>query len=401
VTGVVAIGLEWAVAMASVVLRRWYGRIGGLGLAWRATVLVGAVVGLLIGAELIVRQVAPQESPEFGWGERLSLEPDPTFGWRLKPSQETRLRWESYDYIVTANTLGYPGPEYPMQKQPQTLRILTIGDAFTSAEGVGTAQAWPRLLEADLTAQQPDRRVEVLNFGITGYGPNQYTAVLEHFAPIYRPDLIIIGFFVNDYQDVLVSNEEFQQSIGFDLPSPDGLRAIVRLAHLRHLVRVKLIEPLAELLRGQPRSYGYFLGYFAELERNRPEFTTTGRQLVSQRLTQIKAVADQIGARVIIVMIPAPVQVCRPDQLAYYPGNVDLSDTSRFDLDLPQRMTQEITNSLAFKYYDLRPILSAAPEGCPYQPHNSHWTAAGHQIVAADLATMLKADKSLFAWETP
>ena len=32
-----------------------------------------------------------------------------------------------------------------------------------------------------------DRPVEVLNFAVTGYGPNQHAAIVEHFAPITGP----------------------------------------------------------------------------------------------------------------------------------------------------------------------------------------------------------------------
>jgi hypothetical protein len=254
------------------------------------------------------------------------------------------------------------------------------------------------LLETDLAAKQPNYQIEVMNFGITGYGPNQYAAVIEHFAPIYRPDLIIIGLFANDYQDVLMSNEEFQQSIGFDLPTQDSPYSIVRLAHLRRFTRVEIVEPIMEWLSGRPRPYGYFLGYFSMLERNRLDLTNEGRQLVTERLAQIKATADRLGAQVTIAMIPVPVQVCGPDQLAYYPRSVDLSDSSRFDLDLPQRMTRQVADSLGLTYYDLRPILQTASEDCPYQAHNSHWTADGHRVVANYLAEQLEADKSVFTW---
>jgi lysophospholipase L1-like esterase len=326
-----------------------------------------------------------------GWGERASLEPHSIFGWRLKPSGQTRLRWESYDYTVTANELGFPGAVYPAHKQPGTIRILTTGDAFTSAEGVDTNLAWPHLLENNLAAQLPDNQVEVLNFAITGYGPNQYTAVVETFAPVYQPDLIIIGFFVNDYGDVLISNEEFQQSIGFGLPAPNSFHITSRLMHLRHFVDIRLFEPLTHALRGEPDPYGYFLGYFITLERNRPEFEVTGRDLVTDRLKKIKTVADQQGAQVVIVMIPAPVQVCESSELAYYPSNVDLTDSTRYDLDLPQRLTHELAEALEIEYYDLRPILQSI-EQCPYQPRNSHWTAAGHRAVSIYLTEVLIAD---------
>ena len=387
-TVISAVALEWVVNTALATFGRWQNQKGLLGAGLRSAALVAAGAVLLIGSELAVRQVAPQEI--FGWGERPSLEPDSTVSWRLKPSLQIRLRWEGYDYEVTSNSLGFPGPEYSPLKQPQTLRILTTGDAFSSAEGVDTGQAWPRLLETDL-ARRTGRSIEVLNFAITGYGPNQYAAVVRKYAPIYKPDLVVIELFVNDYQDALISDEQFYQSIGFDRPPQNGLYSIVRLEHLRRLIRLQVVEPVLELTLGKPRPQGYFLGNFMSLERNRAE-TEAGRQKVGERLAEIKAAADQVGAQVAILMVPAPVQVCGPEQLAYYPKHVDLADSARFDLDLPQRMTKEIANSLSFGYYDLRPALRTLPTGCPYQPNNMHWTAAGHQAVADYLAGALETD---------
>ncbi len=381
------VALEWAVDS----FQRWLGRqVKGRGVLRAAAylaVMVGVVAALLIASELAVQRFAPQEV--MGWGERPSLITDDTLGWRLIPNQATRLRWESYDYEVRANELGFPGTSYPEQKAPGTLRILVTGDAFTSAEGVDTDRAWPRLLETGL-AQEMSQPVEVSNFAITGYGPNQYAAVVEKYAPLYQPDLILVEVFVNDFQDVLFSNADFQQSIGFGLPSQDGLYTTLRLEHLRRLMRLQVIEPLSEWIRGKPRPQGYFLGNFLALERGHPEFEETGREKMAGQLSWMKAVADGLGANLVVVMAPASVQVCQPAQLAYYPRNVDLADAARYDLDLPQRMMSEITQAAGVPFYDLRPVLQAAPGGCPYQAHNMHWTGAGHQLVADYLAGVLR-----------
>ena len=383
-----AVGLERGVDFVSKMLSGWAKRAGPIGLALRVAVVGLVAAALLLGAELLVRSLAPQEV--LGWGERPSLEPHPTFGWRLSPSSETHLRWESYDYTVTANALGFPGPEYPAEKPENAFRILTIGDAFTSAEGVDTSQAWPRLLEAELATQAPDREVQVLNFGVTGYGPNQYAAVIGAYAPAYQPDVIVIGFFVNEYQDVLISDDEFRASIGFDRPAQDGLLSIVSLSHLRQFLSLHVLGSVKELLSDQPNPYGYYLGQFGALERNQPSLPEK-QQRVMERLAQIQAVADQVGAQVVILMIPAPVQVCGPDQLSYYPRHIDLADAETFDLELPQRTTQGLAASLDFAYYDLLPALQAETT-CPYQPGNLHWTVDGHRVVSHFVAEQLHTD---------
>ncbi|MGA2531533.1 MAG: acyltransferase family protein [Candidatus Aminicenantales bacterium] len=388
-----ALLLELVVKRVLMRLGRWKLKVGTLGAAARVAVIVAGVALVLAAGDLAVRRFAPQEV--LGWGERASLEPDPVLGWRLKPSRTTRLRWEGYDYTVTSNSLGFPGPEYPELKEPGVIRVMTVGDAFTSAEGVNTDQAWPRLLEADLAQGLPGQRVEVLNFGITGFGPIQYALVFEKYAPVYRPDLLIIGFFVNEYEDVSMNVEKFRDSIGFDLPSQDSWRSIAQFAQLRSFIKLELRQPLMELVVGKPRDHGYFLGNFSALEKGRTDINVIGRQRVAEHLERIKAVADRIGAKVLIAMIPASVQVCGPAQLAYYPKPVDLTDSERFDMEQPQRMTRGIASSLGIAYHDLRAVLKSVAGGCAYHPKNMHWTVDGHKAVAEDLARTLISDPDI------
>ena len=58
----------------------------------------------------------------------------------------------------------FPVRSIPPNALPGSLRIMTTGDAFTSAEGVDTPKAWPRLLEGALARRLGGRLVEVENF---------------------------------------------------------------------------------------------------------------------------------------------------------------------------------------------------------------------------------------------
>ena len=357
----------------------------------RTGVRVAAVLGLLaagiLGGELLVRRFDPQEI--LGWGERPSLQPDARFDWTLIPSRTTRLRWDSYDYVVKSNSLGFPGPEYPVGNAHAAFRVLTVGDAFTSAEGVDTDQAWPRVLEIDLNRDGACRRTEVLNFAVTGYGPEQYTAVVEAFVPRYEPDLVLVEFFVNELDDVLASREAFHEDIGFGRPDPDGLYARLRPLHLRRWLEVRLLDPVREVLTGRPSPYGYFLGAFAPLERDRKALYVGAGTRVAECFGRIRAVCAAAGAPVWIVMAPAPVQVCEARDLACYPRGVDLSG-DRYDLEQPQRLIRDPAAAAGFDFVDLRPPLQSMPE-CPYHRRNLHWTVEGHRAVASFLAERIGA----------
>jgi peptidoglycan/LPS O-acetylase OafA/YrhL/lysophospholipase L1-like esterase len=375
-----AISLEWFVGACRARARTlgWRGGLGRIALAGSALALV------LAAAELTVRHEAPREV--WGWGERPSLEPDPAFGWRLQPSTRTRLRWLGYDYVVRANKLGFPGPNRPEERAPGMLRVLVTGDAFSSAEGVDTDLAWPRLLEPALRTRADGRLVEVLNFAITGYGPNQEAAVVTAFTPRFRPDVVVVQMFVNDFADALTSDDAFRASIGFGRPDPHGWPSVLAAPHLLDLVKVEALEPLFARLTGTPAKRGYALGNFPALERERPELEE-GRRIAGARLHEIAASARAAGARLAILMVPAPGQVCTPQELAYWPRSVDLGDGQRFDPGRPQRWAADLAASVGAEYHDLRDVLRAG--ACPYQSHNMHWTAEGHRRVAEAAAAWL------------
>jgi lysophospholipase L1-like esterase len=339
--------------------------------------------GLLLGSELAIRHWNPQEVD--GWGERMALTTDAQFGWKLKPSQTTRLHWETYDYPIVANSLGFPGPEYAEAKPPNTLRILVTGDAFSSGDGVQPDQNWVRLLEKKLAAQRPDRKIEVLNFSMTGYGPYQYAAIVKAFAPKYKPDLIIVEHYVNDYEDVMITTEDFQSSIGFGKRDPNSLPAILSLAHLSTFVRNKVYSPIKEDLLKKPSPlYGYVLADFDRLKPPAPEAPDRLRT----NLNEIQQVAQSIGAKVLLPMVPSAVQVCTPTQLPYYPKHLDLAE---FDFELPQRTSRAIAEQLKLPFLDLIPTLKSAST-CSYQPYNKHWLPSGHEAVAETMTKRIIQD---------
>lgn len=386
---VMGLGLEWGVEFILTKFRALRQKLGTIRLIF-ASGLVAATIALsLVGAELAVRRFDPQEVR--GWGERSALEMDSQFGWKLIPSQTTRLRWLSYDYVVEANSLGFPGPEYPEQKSNDVFRILVTGDAFSSAEGVDTGQAWPRLLESRLNELVGEKKVEVLNFAMTGYGPNQYAEVVEEFSPRYQPDLIIVEVFVNDFQDAVWTNQDFQYNIGFYNGDSDSISSVIKLESLRSWIEINVKQKLKETLRSEPNAQGYFLGQVITLERQEFETLNSARDVVQDDLKKIQNTADQIGAQVVLVMVPSSVQVCSSGDLPYYPRHIDLNDSTRFDVDQPQRIMFEIADSLGLPLYDLHDVLFSSGQ-CHYQPHNMHWLAEGHSVVSTYLADILMED---------
>jgi peptidoglycan/LPS O-acetylase OafA/YrhL len=355
-------------------------KVLGIVLAWAAACYLP-----LLGAQLLMRRWSPTSSS--GWGERPSLEPHDQFGWRLIPSKTTRLKWESYDYVVQSNALGFPGPDPSADPVEKVRRVLVVGDAFASAEGVDTDKAFPRLLQHRGNASgAAGRRLEVNNFAITGHGPLQYQAVLAAFVPKLKPDVVLIESFVNDFEDALTSNEDFQAQICFQCTSAMALRSTLELKDLRDWLQFHSFEALRRhgVLTDVSDLYSFYAGA-PYIEKSNEARFREGARVYQDCLRAISKIAAGTGSRVVILQVPAAIQVCPRRGPAW----LDLSDAARFDLELPQRLLHDIAQPLGIQVIDLRDILRASAT-CPYFEHNLHWTEQGHQIVAEYLEKTLR-----------
>ncbi len=121
---------------------------------------------------------------------------DPVRGQRLRPGYDG---WFA-GVPVRINTLGFRDTrEYAIEKAPGTFRILVLGDSVTFGHGTLNETTYPFLLEQRLKQWRPGVKWEVWNLGVPGYNTSQELAYLNEIGPRYAPDLVIAGFYPNDF----------------------------------------------------------------------------------------------------------------------------------------------------------------------------------------------------------
>jgi lysophospholipase L1-like esterase len=121
---------------------------------------------------------------------------------RGAPRTHSVLARPEFHVPVRTNAAGFRGPELPGPKARGVYRIVVLGDSFTWGYGVRERQAFPARLEHRLNRRRDGRRVEVVNLGIPGTGPRDYLWHLEHSGLALVPDLVVVGVFANDVNDV-------------------------------------------------------------------------------------------------------------------------------------------------------------------------------------------------------
>ena len=101
---------------------------------------------------------------------------------------------------VKINQLGLRDPrEYSLEKSPRTVRILVLGDSVTFGHGSVYEHTYPFLLEQKLRAWRPNVDWQVWNAAVPGYNTSQELAQLLEVGPRFKPDLVIVGFYENDF----------------------------------------------------------------------------------------------------------------------------------------------------------------------------------------------------------
>jgi hypothetical protein len=126
--------------------------------------------------------------------------------------------------------------------------VLVFGDSFTFGEDVSDDETYAHFLQQRLPG------VEVLNFGVHGYGHDQMLLYLQEEGLKYHPDVVVLGFLYDDMDRNLLGFRDYAKP-RFELrdgrlelrnvpvPSPDEMLR-------REVFRSKFLD-LWTILRGR------------------------------------------------------------------------------------------------------------------------------------------------------
>ena len=114
------------------------------------------------------------------------------------------------------NERGFRGPE--LSERKQDLRVVVFGDSLVMAENVREEDTFVAQLSEELQSDL-GREVEVVNAGVTGYGPDQAFLSFEIEAEQLDADLVLL---------VLCANNDFGDLVRNRLFGLDGSGAIFR-----------------------------------------------------------------------------------------------------------------------------------------------------------------------------
>ena len=357
-------------------------------------------------------------------------------GFALRPGVEGTYRREGISY-VRINSDGLRDREHTKTKTANTVRIALLGDSFVEAMHVPMEQTFWSLLGPKLEACGAfhGKQVEIINFGVSGYGTVQELMTLREKVWDYSPDIVVLAFAIlNDVydnfrplngteqvpyfvyrNDQLVYDASFRESPSY-LSRDSRLNRLGRWFHdhLRIVQLVHYVQFVAKLRltdwRGRRR-----LAAAAQKESSSADPVDLGRDnkmyfeprdenwkeawRVSEGLVlEIRDEVRQKGAGFFLMVVPTAIQVCPTAVVRenfmrsvgvstlFYPNTRlrDLAQREQIDFFDP-------TESMQAYAAEHKVILNGFNEDIG----NGHWNVAGHRAVAELLAQRLCSDQAI------
>lgn len=108
-------------------------------------------------------------------------------------------QWMDYVWYNERNSLGFRDREHSYVKPEDTYRILILGDSIVYGQMVEYKEIFPVQLEQKIAAATK-KKIEVISMGLMGWNTMEQLQALAAYGLRFQPDLVLIGFSLNDPQ---------------------------------------------------------------------------------------------------------------------------------------------------------------------------------------------------------
>lgn len=320
--------------------------------------------------ETILRlaELAPTQALAYPDAETWARSPGP-----FDPNQDFVDRFRPrLPHRIRINSLGFRGPELPLEKATGTIRILCLGDSYMFGDYVNDDETFPAALERLMRRATGGPEIETVNAGVNGYTITDETDLAREKGMSLQPDLVIVGFVLNDLADLTrrVSSRENQRheaevmSSSPLTPVKDALR---RTATYNFLFVLK--ASILARTGGDPTIQALPIDHLLH-----PPFDAATDALFAryeEELAKLAEICRRNGARLLLVLFPFYEQVVK-DAPA----------------DAQARMA-EIAARAGVPVVDLLPVFRASGSRAGrlfLMPLDHHPSATGYRVAAREVS---------------
>lgn len=360
------------------------------------------ITTMLIEIVLRMTYVPPpkvMQGPDLRNGEY--YQSDQILGWRPRSNVQGvhNIPGQFYSTFRT-NRQGLRGTrEFPFERGGAT-RIVVVGDSFTWGYGVNDEDVYVSKLAALLP------QMEILNLGVTAYGPSQELEYFKSEGVRYHPDIVVWAFCLNDieeseYRSIKKGMSVVQDTAKYDRQAGNWKKWVSERVYLYSFImdRINTSKTLVNLLvrvgiKGE-------LGGYEALDINlRPALKQYPVDLEEQwestksKFRMIRDIVYDQKARLVLVLIPSR-QSIEPTAFAHTIAYTKYGPKD-FDLDKPYRLLEQFAQDEQIEV--INPVSAFVKSNSVgiklYFTNDSHFTSAGHELFAREITTYLQTHSS-------
>lgn len=105
--------------------------------------------------------------------------------------------------LMPVDSMHYHDFEYPVHKGRNVFRIIVVGDSFSEGAYISFEDRYPKKLEYYLNGCGNTKKVvyQVIDMSVGGRSTPREVGVIERHVEELKPDLIILGYCLNDPED--------------------------------------------------------------------------------------------------------------------------------------------------------------------------------------------------------
>lgn len=119
---------------------------------------------------------------------------------RIRPNSRFWHTTADGSWEFVTNAQGFRNrKDYTHEKPKGVIRVMSLGDSHT--QGYEVRQDATFSATAERYLEKHGHRAEVMNTGVSGFGSAEELAFLENEGIKYEPDIVILAFYANDFED--------------------------------------------------------------------------------------------------------------------------------------------------------------------------------------------------------
>jgi hypothetical protein len=365
------------------------------------SLVLGSCIALLLITEIILRT-----THVFDAGVSYAR-PDSILAYRFVPHAEYYYHDENPKAITgRINNFGWRDGDWTLEKPKGTTRIAIIGDSFVEAFQVELESTFVKILEQELSVQY-NTRVEVMNFGRSGFTQTEQLLLLQSDVLKFSPDIVVAcllpandiedvrratapnllrPFFIHDPQrNSLMLDASFRETTEFRakvfvdvFKRNSALLSLLAQRYTSYTIERGIKAKSAEAAKKAEKIAGYMSLCSAHPDSEQAKSYTLNKFLIER----IAATCSEANVELVLLCFPTDAHL--PEREREYVATDSTFKANFFEDDLAR-----LSSALGIHYLGLQRVFRREYERNRRPLHWKHLNYEGHRITARELAKTL------------